>query len=68
MARVGIAIDKWKLPIFERRLKQGNYRYENAGKLTHNTILLRVITDNVTALQCVVEESNKEAAQTGAPQ
>ena len=32
LTRVGICIDSWKLPIFERHLKDGGYEYDNLGQ------------------------------------
>lgn len=65
--RVGIAIDRWKLPIFERHLSQYDYTYFVGEGLTSNTLLLRVETENVEALETVVRSANTEAAKTEAP-
>lgn len=65
--RVGIAIDSWKLPIFERHLRWSGYSWKNAGQLTSETLLLQVETNNVEALHVVVKAANDEAARTGAP-
>ena len=59
-----IAIDNWKLPIFEHHLKQSGYSYTNAGTLTHGTMILTVETENMDALQEVVKAANLEAART----
>lgn len=67
MKVVGIAIDSWKLSIFERRLKQAGYTFENRGEFSKACLLLRVSTENVEALQEVVRAANTEAAMTGAP-
>lgn len=67
MAKAGIAIDEWKLPIFERRLQQAGYSFKNAGLLTTGTLILQVETTNLEALYVVVKAANDEAAQTGAP-
>lgn len=65
--KAGIAVDAWKLPIFERHLRQAGYAFENSGKLTAGTLLLRVDTTNLVALGEVLMAANTEAAQTGAP-
>lgn len=65
--KAGIAIDEWKLPIFERHLKQSGYQFDNAGHLTPDTLILKVETTNLEALEVVVRAANAEAAQTGAP-
>lgn len=66
--KAGIAIDNWKFPIFERRLKQAGYSFERADGLTKDAMVLSVTTNNVEALGEVVKAANTEAAQTGAPQ
>jgi hypothetical protein len=33
MAKAGIAIDDWKLPIFDRHLTQAGYSYANRGEI-----------------------------------
>ncbi len=63
----GIAIDEWKLSIFERHLTQAGYSFENCGLLVDGALLLRVRTANLVALGEVVKAANTEAAQTGAP-
>lgn len=68
MMKAGIAIDDWKLPIFERHLSQAGYQFKNAGRLTTGTLLLQVETTNPEALAGVVAAANTEAAMTGAPQ
>ena len=67
MRKAGIVIDEWKLPIFERRLKQAGYSFENSGLLATGTLLLRVDTANLEALGEVLKAANTEVAQTGAP-
>lgn len=63
----GIAIDKWKLGIFERHLTQNGYSYENKGALVGGTVLLVVETENVDALGIVVHAAEDEARKTGRP-
>jgi len=65
MMKAGIAIDTWKLPIFERHLTQAGYSFENQGQLMKEVKVLSVTTDNVDALQVVIKAANTEAAQTG---
>lgn len=64
--KAGIVIDKWKLPIFTRRLKAGGFSYEEVGSLTSDSLTLIVVTDNAQALGQVVLAANKEAAQAKA--
>ena len=63
--RVAIAIDDWKLPLFERHLTQSGYAFKNAGALTPGTLILTVETTNGAALAIVVKAANDEAARTG---
>lgn len=66
--KAGIAIDPWKLPIFERHLTQAGYAFVNAGLLTQGALILTVETENRDALQRVIQAANDEAAITkGAP-
>lgn len=62
--KAGIAIDAWKLPIFERRLSQSGYVWTNCGAPTESTLLLRVETNNLEALAVVIKAANDEAART----
>lgn len=63
--KAAIAIDDWKLPIFERHLTQAGYTWEQGRGLTENTMFLYVYTDNAQALETVVRAANTEAAKTG---
>lgn len=65
MKKAGIAIDTWKLTIFERHLKQSGYSFKNEGEFTKGCIMLRVDTENLEALKTVVKAANTEAAKTG---
>lgn len=65
MAKACIAIDDWKLPIFERHFHRSGYAFKNAGPLTDGTLLLQVDTANLAALAEVVKAANTEAALTG---
>ncbi|MFM9928162.1 hypothetical protein VLK31_34690 [Variovorax sp. H27-G14] len=64
--KASIVIDRWKLPIFTRRLKATSFSYEEVGPLTADTLTLIVLTENAQALAQVVLAANKEAAQTKA--
>lgn len=64
--KAGIVIDKWKLPIFSRHLKEAGFAYEEVGSLTSDSLTLVVVTDNAQALGQTVLAANKEAAQTKA--
>ena len=63
--KVAICIDDWKLPIFERHLKQSGYSFKNAGEITPGALVLTVETNNASALAEIVKAANTEAARTG---
>lgn len=65
MARAAIAIDAWKLSIFERHLSQSGYTYEQGDGVTEDTLILYVTTDNPVALEVVLRAANEEAHLTG---
>lgn len=65
--KAAIAVDEWKLQIFERHLQQAGYSWKNAGHLTTGTLVLQVETTNLEALSEVLKAANDEAARTGAP-
>jgi hypothetical protein len=60
-----IAIDSWKLSIFERHLKQSGYAFEIIKGPTAESLFLKVTTDNTAALGGVCKAANTEAAMTG---
>lgn len=70
MKKAGIAIDAWKLPIFERRLTDAGFVFRNCGTLVTDTLLVQVDVedDQQQRLAQVVLAANKEAARTGRPQ
>lgn len=65
--KAAIAIDEWKLSIFERHLAQAGYAFKNAGHFTAGVLILKVDTPNLEALGIVCKAANTEAAHTGAP-
>lgn len=63
----GIVIDDWKLSIFERHLSAAGYNYTTGSGVTEDTLLLKVKTENMKALEVVVRAANDEAARTRKP-
>ena len=63
--KAAIAIDEWKLSIFERRLTGNGYAFEKCPGLTEGTLILTVKTENIDALGVVIKEANSEAARHG---
>ncbi len=58
----GIGIDDWKLGIFERKLAAAGYAFTKGPGVTDDTLLLKVETDDLKALEIVVRAANTEAA------
>lgn len=63
MKTVGIAIDKWKLPVFTRILNREGIGFKKHPGLTADTLLIKVKTFDVDALQRVVEEAQMECSK-----
>ena len=66
MASAAIAIDSWKLKIFEKNLKRAGYKYDKQPGPTKELLFLRVEYDNadMADLKDVVIKSNTEAAKS----
>ena len=63
--KIAIAIDDWKLPIFERHLTGAGYFYTRGNGLTDGTLFLYVVTnDDPQKLEGVVRAANDEAARS----
>lgn len=62
MITAGIAIDKWKLPIFKRHLDAAGFEYTEHKGLTPIMMLLKVKTPSAFKLQPVVEAAQRECA------
>lgn len=60
--KIGIAIDPWKLTIFERHLSQAGYAFDKSNG--RGFLLLTVVTENKDALEATVRAANSEAAIT----
>jgi hypothetical protein len=63
--KAGIAIDNWKLSIFERRLTNAGFSFKKNGGLTADTMVLTVESNNLERLAEVVKAANGEAKLTG---
>lgn len=60
----GIAIDSWKRNIFERHLTAAEYAFTTGAGVTNDTLLLKVQTEDLKALEVIVREANDEATRT----
>ena len=63
MPKAGIAIDKYKLPVFERRLREAGFTFKQGPGLTKDTLFLTVETDEILGLKTVIEAANAEATK-----
>ena len=63
MKTVGIAIDRYKLPVFARHLTEAGYAFEQSPGLNPDMLFLRVKTETIAALQPVVEAAQRECAK-----
>lgn len=57
-----IAIDAWKLPVFDRHLSDAGYTYKKGPGLSIDTLFLQVKTDDAKALETVIRAANEDAA------
>ena len=60
--RAGIAIDKWKLPVFAKHLATAGYSYTEHAGVTDDTLMLKVETNDLEALGSVAQAANDECA------
>lgn len=62
MKTAAIAIDEWKLAIFEKHLAAAGYEHTQHPGLTAGTLFLKVATHNLAKLQSVIEKAQTECA------
>ncbi len=64
--KAGVVIDRWKLPIFTRHLKNAKFSYEEVGELAQDVLTLMVVVEPGQAqrLAQVILAANTEAART----
>lgn len=60
MITAGIAIERWKLPVFQKNLKDNGYSWTEHPGLTADTMLLKVQTEYPGVLAPVVEKAQRE--------
>jgi hypothetical protein len=59
--KVGIAIDTWKLPYFEKHLKASGFTTKSGPGLTEEMTLLTVETGGIPKLEVAIRAANEEA-------
>ena len=66
MKKAGIAIDKWKLPIFKKVLNEAEVEFEEGPGMTKDTLLLTVMIPDaeVDRLTNIVAVANNRAAKS----
>jgi len=62
MKVAAVVLDAWKLPVFEKHLKEAGYTYEQVSGLTKGTLTLRVAYEWVASLQPIIESAQEECA------
>ncbi len=62
MKTAAVIIDKWKLPIFSKRLREAGYSYDTGPGVDAETTLLKVKCEFIADLQPVIEVAQKECA------
>lgn len=60
----GVAIDKWKLKIFEKHLKDAGFSWTRHPGLTADTLLLKVPCESAAALQPTIEAAQLACARS----
>lgn len=61
MSKAVIAIDDWKLPIFNKHLNRANIPFTLETDVIKHVIFITVHTDNLLTLGRVVQAANAEA-------
>lgn len=62
--KAGIIIDKWKLPIFTRHLREAGFSYDTAPGLTNDTHTLTVTCESAKQLMPTIQAAQNECATT----
>lgn len=58
--KAGIAVDNWKLPVFERHLEQAGLTIEHRTGLSDDATLLSVPTNDPIGLQRIIAKAQRE--------
>lgn len=67
MKTVGICIDRWKLPVFSRRLGASGFTWEGGSGPTDDTMMLIVPCVDPEKLRLIVQAAARECAAAGPP-
>lgn len=58
--RAGIALDSWKLPTFEERLKQAGFSYRNSGNVAPGILFITIETEDLDRLKTVITQCEED--------
>jgi hypothetical protein len=62
--KIAVAIDKWKLPVFDKHLKEAGYSYETESGISKEVLILKVEAEK-ELLRPIVKAANDECAKAG---
>lgn len=65
MLKAGVAIDTWKLPIFEEALKKAGYNYTNEGESEGMIFLIVFFTDRYQLAALILDCQEKASLYCG---
>lgn len=65
MRKAAVIIDKWKLPIFSKHLREAGFSYDTAPGVTPDTTTLTVDFESVDKLCPVVQAAQEECIVKG---
>lgn len=63
MKTAGVVIDAYKLPVFEKHLKDAGYQYEVKSGVTEDTLSLFVKCEWAHKLLPIIQAANNEASR-----
>ena len=63
MKKAGVAVDNWKLPIFEKLLAENGYKYKKYP-FVGDTSILKVKCKSIAKLQPVIEEAQEKCRKS----
>lgn len=66
MLRIAIIVDKLKLPIFDKYLKESDFKYEQQPGIIENTLLLSVELNvsDINKMKDIIDKANSEARRS----
>lgn len=65
--KFGIAIDDWKLPVFEKHLTDAGMKYEVGNGITAGCLTIYLFSDSQDRVVQIVKAANEAARAAGKP-